>query len=501
MRSGAAWLRAPSRQRTGSVPAAHPAHADGERTGGAEPPASGGAEAHGDGTTCPAGRPPRPPLPLLLLDPRRVPDFPGARPAWKRWPSRRARAGGGRRGHRRPARARRRGGRRGRGRRAALGGRASRSPRRRRRPRSRRSPSRRTGIGLDQRQHLGRRRRPGSRSGPESKAAATTWLPQHDDGTAPIIRSGCGPAPRGVTAASRAIVGPRRTGSRTGIVGLYAYEERPGSHGRTGRVTPPVRPRTITRTPEPSPTWLRTRSAPTSTAVSSRRTGDPVHEAVQRLLRDPGRCSEEAMRLEGCGSSHPQAQHQQPGRVRLRCPPAILGFMLRNLAEAHTQLRRRELLSARRAVMSRTTRQGHPALRRGHLPGQRRVLSWSDVDAGAARRRRRVLVGPTTIPLWTASVLAGRRYGRALRCDERADWMPDLADIERKITDRTRRSAITSTRTTRPAPSTTTDAPLSLTEIARRHNLVVCSDEIYDKISATAAPARRPPPSPPACWS
>ena len=67
------------------------------------------------------------------------------------------------------------------------------------------------------------------------------------------------------------------------------------------------------------------------------------------------------------------------------------------------------------------------------------------------------------------------------RCDEQADWMPDLADIERKVTDRTK--AIVIINPNNPTGAVYDDEMLrGLTDIARRHNLIVCSDEIYDKI-------------------
>jgi len=67
------------------------------------------------------------------------------------------------------------------------------------------------------------------------------------------------------------------------------------------------------------------------------------------------------------------------------------------------------------------------------------------------------------------------------RCDEQADWFPDLADIERKITDRTK--ALVIINPINPTGAVYDDELLrQLTDIARRHNLIVCSDEIYDKI-------------------
>ncbi|MCZ9337635.1 aminotransferase class I/II-fold pyridoxal phosphate-dependent enzyme, partial [Streptomyces sp. TRM76130] len=48
-----------------------------------------------------------------------------------------------------------------------------------------------------------------------------------------------------------------------------------------------------------------------------------------------------------------------------------------------------------------------------------------------------ILIPAPDFPLWTAvTTLAGGKAVHYL-CDERADWYPDLADLESKITDRT----------------------------------------------------------------
>jgi alanine-synthesizing transaminase len=92
-----------------------------------------------------------------------------------------------------------------------------------------------------------------------------------------------------------------------------------------------------------------------------------------------------------------------------------------------------------------------------------------------------VLIPAPDYPLWTAATaLAGGRPVHYL-CDEQAGWAPDLADIEAKITERTKAVVIIN-------PNNPTGAvyPLAvvegIVEIARRHQLVVMSDEIYDKI-------------------
>jgi alanine-synthesizing transaminase len=66
-------------------------------------------------------------------------------------------------------------------------------------------------------------------------------------------------------------------------------------------------------------------------------------------------------------------------------------------------------------------------------------------------------------------------------CDEARDWQPDLADMEAKITPRTRGIVVIN-------PNNPTGAVYSretleqIIELARRHELILFVDEIYDKI-------------------
>jgi alanine-synthesizing transaminase len=91
------------------------------------------------------------------------------------------------------------------------------------------------------------------------------------------------------------------------------------------------------------------------------------------------------------------------------------------------------------------------------------------------------LIPAPDYPLWTAAVtLAG---GKAVhyRCDEDADWTPDLADIKSKINDRTRGILIIN-------PNNPTgavypeDVVKSVVKLASENDLVLFADEIYDKI-------------------
>jgi alanine-synthesizing transaminase len=92
-----------------------------------------------------------------------------------------------------------------------------------------------------------------------------------------------------------------------------------------------------------------------------------------------------------------------------------------------------------------------------------------------------VLVPAPDYPLWTASVtLAGGTPCHYL-CDERNEWMPDLADIRRNITPRTR--AIVIINPNNPTGALYSDEILKeIIGIAREHQLIIFADEIYDKM-------------------
>ncbi|MBI4293061.1 MAG: pyridoxal phosphate-dependent aminotransferase [Betaproteobacteria bacterium] len=91
-----------------------------------------------------------------------------------------------------------------------------------------------------------------------------------------------------------------------------------------------------------------------------------------------------------------------------------------------------------------------------------------------------VLIPAPDYPLWTAAVSLAGGKPRHYLCDEGAGWLPDLADLRSKISERTRAMVVIN-------PNNPTgalypqDMLRELVEIARRHDLLVLSDEIYDK--------------------
>jgi len=92
-----------------------------------------------------------------------------------------------------------------------------------------------------------------------------------------------------------------------------------------------------------------------------------------------------------------------------------------------------------------------------------------------------MLVPSPDYPLWTAAVnLSGGRTVHYL-CDEQSDWIPDLTDIQSKITPRTRGIVVIN-----PNNPTGSVYPREVLEgivaLAAEHNLIVFADEIYERI-------------------
>lgn len=92
-----------------------------------------------------------------------------------------------------------------------------------------------------------------------------------------------------------------------------------------------------------------------------------------------------------------------------------------------------------------------------------------------------VLVPVPDYPLWTAAVSLGGGRAVHYHCDESNGWLPNLDDIRAKITEHTR--AIVIINPNNPTGALYPDDLLKeMVEIARQHQLIIYSDEIYDKV-------------------
>ncbi len=98
-----------------------------------------------------------------------------------------------------------------------------------------------------------------------------------------------------------------------------------------------------------------------------------------------------------------------------------------------------------------------------------------------------VLIPSPDYPLWTACVILEQGTPVYYACDEESDWNPDIADIRRKITDKTR--AIVLINPNNPTGAIYDDEALKeIAQIAREHDLIILSDETYDRVILDGLP-------------
>lgn len=191
---------------------------------------------------------------------------------------------------------------------------------------------------------------------------------------------------------------------------------------------------------------------------------------------------EQANALEEAGHSVLRLNTGNPALFGFEAPEEILQDMIRMLPQAHGYSDSRGIIPARRAVVQHYQQRGLDDIGVDDVflgNGVSELVSMA-VQA-LVEDGDEILIPAPDFPLWTAvTTLAGGKPVHYV-CDESADWYPDLDDMASKITDRTKAVVIIS-------PNNPTGAvyPREILEgildLARRHHLMVFSDEIYDKI-------------------
>lgn len=190
----------------------------------------------------------------------------------------------------------------------------------------------------------------------------------------------------------------------------------------------------------------------------------------------------EAQRLEAEGHKVLKLNIGNPAPFGFEAPDSIMASMVHHLPDAQGYSDSQGIYSARTAVMNYYQSHGL------------RDVDVDDVFIGngvselitlvlqaLVNDGDEILVPAPDYPLWTGAVSLTGGVPVHYLCDEQNDWNPDLADIESKITERTRAIVLIN-------PNNPTGAVYSeqmvrdLVDIARRHELVVLSDEIYEKI-------------------
>ncbi len=190
----------------------------------------------------------------------------------------------------------------------------------------------------------------------------------------------------------------------------------------------------------------------------------------------------EAQRLEAEGHKILKLNIGNPAPFGFEAPEAIVADMVHNLPDAQGYSDSRGIYSARTAVAQYYQARGLTEMTVEDIfigNGVSELITMvlqAFLDDG-----NEILVPAPDYPLWTGAVALSGGTPVHYRCEEENGWDPDLADIEAKITPATQGLVIIN-------PNNPTGAVYSeqtvrgMVEIARRHDLVVFSDEIYEKI-------------------
>ncbi len=196
-----------------------------------------------------------------------------------------------------------------------------------------------------------------------------------------------------------------------------------------------------------------------------------------------GPANAEAARLEAEGHRILKLNIGNPAPFGFDAPDAIVRDMIAALPGAQGYSDSRGIVSARRAVVARY--QDVPDfppmdvddVYLGNGVSELIIMTMQALlDDGDE-----VLIPAPDYPLWTAAVSLSGGTPVHYLADETAGWNPDLADVEAKITDRTK--ALVVINPNNPTGAVYTREVLTgLVDLARRHGLLLLADEIYDRV-------------------
>ena len=163
-------------------------------------------------------------------------------------------------------------------------------------------------------------------------------------------------------------------------------------------------------------------------------------------------------------------------------PEEIQLDMIRNLSNASAYSDSKGIFAARKAIMQYCQEKGIQGVAlddvyTGNGVSELIVLSMNALLNDGDE----VLVPTPDYPLWTAAVSLSSGTPVHYLCDESKDWAPDLNDLRKKITPKTK--AIVVINPNNPTGAIySKEVLLELTQIAREHGLILFADEIYDKM-------------------
>ena len=190
---------------------------------------------------------------------------------------------------------------------------------------------------------------------------------------------------------------------------------------------------------------------------------------------------DKARRMQAAGESIIQLNIGNVAAFGLQPPEAMLAAMRERVPQEAGYTDSKGLLAPREAVAQYAATKGIAGVTADDVYLGNGVSELIQVAINALLNDGdEVLIPTPDYPLYTALVGLAGGVPAHYRCDEAADWLPDLDDIRRQVTPRTR--AIFVCNPNNPTGALYPESMLrELLQIAREHNLVVLADEIYDQ--------------------
>ena len=191
---------------------------------------------------------------------------------------------------------------------------------------------------------------------------------------------------------------------------------------------------------------------------------------------------EEAMRMRANGEQILRLNTGNPAEFGFTAPDEVIRDLIHNARKSEGYSDSRGIFSARKAIMQYCQLKKFPNVDIDDIylgNGVSELIAMS--MQGLLDNGDEVLVPMPDYPLWTAAVSLAGGHAVHYVCDESADWYPDLADMESKVTSRTK--AIVLINPNNPTGALYPKEVLEgIVEIARKHELIIFSDEIYDRM-------------------
>ena len=191
---------------------------------------------------------------------------------------------------------------------------------------------------------------------------------------------------------------------------------------------------------------------------------------------------DEAARMEESGTHVLKLNIGNPAPFGFRTPDEVVYDMRQQLTECEGYSDSKGLFSARKAIMQYAQLKHLPNVTMNDIYTGNGVSELINLSMSALLDSGdEILIPSPDYPLWTAcATLAGGTPVHYI-CDEQSDWYPDIDDIKKKVNDRTK--AIVIINPNNPTGALyPTEVLQQIVDVAREHQLIIFSDEIYDRL-------------------